>query len=121
VLNPLKTVGSRSSSLVRATWHSLHSWTQWPQQRSLRRAQEQEAMLRRLLEVTLAAMDQALEPLEQALVTIEDSQDRDRDTVNLCRELLLEVLSSLQPTAQEQIFRELGQPPLPISPPGSES
>jgi hypothetical protein len=122
------------SFLITATWLSVRSWMRSLQslisaQSLLREAQiqgledrlevqhrQQEVKQRereeRLLE--LAELSQrrllmeAFRPLAEAL----QRQDSSQLQQNLeLKELLLEVLSSLQPSAQEQISQRIGQPP----------
>jgi hypothetical protein len=62
---------------------------------------QQEVRLRELLL-------EALRPVAQAM----QRQDQQRDLIaSNQQELLLEVLNSLQPSAETQIFQRIGQPP----------
>jgi hypothetical protein len=105
------------------------SWTRWRQSRRaarLLRRQEKAALLLTPL------LYQALTPVAEAMARLDARQQETRQLVQALvemprqpepqtQELLLEILSSLQPTAQEQIVPLLGPPPLPTSSPSSAS
>jgi hypothetical protein len=105
------------------------SWTRWRQSRRQARLLRRQEEMRLLLTPLLY---QALTPVAEAMARLDSRQQetrqrqqelllmveaRHRET----QELLLEILSSLQPTAQEQIVPLLGPPPLPTSSPSSAS
>lgn len=115
-----QTIARRSLSRVRETWRSALSWTHWwltrPQRalrrRQLQRRQEQLTLLR-------SSLLEALTPLAQALLR-QDSLHREWHREQMQQGLLLislleEVLSSLQPSASQQLLPRLEQIP-PSSP-----
>jgi hypothetical protein len=122
----LKSLNSR----IRVTWRFPPSWTRWtPTNRRIRRQLRLEQELEQreqelqLLQEQIKAMLQAL--LLEALVPMAAAMQR-QDSQQLqqhqeIRELLLEVLGSLQPTAESSIFRQLGLPQPPRLPPSLET
>lgn len=119
----------KPSSYPRATQRLRASWTRWRRsrrERRLHRRQEKAALLLTPL------LYQALTPVAEAMVRLDSRQqetqrylERQVQALRLEQleqtELLREILSSLQPTAEEQIGQLLGQPLPPISSPSSAS
>lgn len=119
-----------SSSRIRETWRSALSWTLWllrsPQRALERRRTARRLELQALLQQTLL---EALRPLAAALqrqdqLVVLKAQELEQRLSPLLTlppqqaeqtDLLREVLSSLQPTAQEQLLGLLSSPP-PSSP-----
>lgn len=117
-----------SNSLSTAMRRSVHSWTRWRQKRRQLRLQRKQEKLRLLLTPLLL---EALTPVAQAMQRLEERQLETRlllqqqlaspATPQETRELLLEVLSSLQPPAELVISQQLGLPLPPRSYPSSVS
>lgn len=127
-------------SRITEIWLSLLSWMRWRQRRvareetlRLRQLEEMEVLLRRqeikardreerllsLSEISLRAL------LMEAMLPLADALRR-QDQMHLAQytelqELLLEVLNSLQPTAEEQISQQIGQHLQTISSPSLAS
>lgn len=105
-----------SSSLIRETWRSALSWTRWllrSPQRALQRRRERQLL--QLQELLQQALLEALRPLAGALQRQDQLllQQANQLLLDLrllhpplaeLKELHLEVLSSLQPTAEQQLM-----------------
>lgn len=118
----------RLSFRIKAIWLSVLSWMHWSRRRAareetlrLRQLQEIEVLLlqervRADLEWKLQlqeakfreALLEALRPVAAAMQRQDSLAERRQDNL---QELLMEVLTSLQPSAEEQIFPRIGQPP----------
>lgn len=120
-------------SRITETWHLVLSWMHWRRRKAIRQRQEeeardlrQEARLRQLLWETLlpqlraeqrAQLLEALHPVAEAMKRLDQrilaSQVQAVELDQGQRELLLEVLNSLQPTASQQLLPRLGSTPPP--------
>ena len=126
MLRWVKASGRRLSSRFMVIWRSVLSWTHWlltprsrqrhleklvaDQGRLMEQHQAQLLLLEELLIHQLTRQDllEALRPAAAALLRQDSlASQRQEET----RELLLEVLNSLQPTASDQIFQRIGLPP----------
>jgi hypothetical protein len=114
-------------SRIRETWRSAISWMSWSRRRKLRRIQEQERqrtlMLLQLIPALVAAIEpvvhrqlmQMAEPLAEALQRQDNLEMERLHSLNLRQELRAEqmlelqmdLLSSLQPTAEQQLLQVL--------------
>ncbi len=130
--NPISRTARQLSSLVTETWRSVLSWMRWRLNRRKREEQylevldrlmvaqvqtrkelqhlrlEQEEAKHQIEDNQFRVLMSALRPMADAMLRQDQiSREYHQDQVHL----LLEVLNSLQPTAQEQIFQQIGQPP----------
>ena len=103
-------------SWISRTWVTLLSalsWTHWRQKKALKQWEWEQRLLlqmrlqqRMLLLEALTPMAEALQRLDNLQRTAAHQQDKH---LQYQEELLMEVLNSLQPPAQEQIFPQIGQ------------
>lgn len=119
-----------SRSLSTATQRFRASWTRWRQRRAAERLLRQQEAARQLLTPLLL---EALTPVAQAMSRLSDRQQETQQWLERLtaqqtpaqaelRDLLMEVLQTLQPPAEQQIHSLLsGPPPLPSSSPSSAS
>lgn len=106
-----------SSSRIKEIWRSVISWMHWSRRREQRQLEQQWEMLkehRQALEQYLhSQLLEALTPVAAALLRQDDLAMKLHD---LQTELQMEILSSLHPTAEQQIFQAIGPPtPQPSS------
>lgn len=129
---PVRRTVRASTSFIRATFRSVISWMLWllttPQRlirgRQLRQEareeatrHQQEALLRAALLEALTPLATALRRQDQLLVDRTRALQEDLQTLASHQEsLLVEVLSSLQPTASQQLMPLLGSTSLPLHP-----
>jgi hypothetical protein len=126
VFQQIKLSARRLSSRIKAIWRSVLSWMHWHLTRRMRARkqllihlklnqvqmlEQQQAMLLMLQEVLLQQLTK--EDLLEALRPVAAAMLRQDNLHNQCqaetRELLSEVLNSLQPEVQAQIFPRIGQ------------
>lgn len=108
--------GKLSNSRIWVALLSAISWMRWSRRRRERQRQEQwERDKRLLLEMQLqtrALLMEAMRPLAEALQRLDKRQvEEHQDLVVLIaehRELLVEILQSQQPPAQQQIYQRIG-------------
>jgi hypothetical protein len=131
-----RTIGRRSSSRFMVIWRSVLSWMHWyltprkrarhlekllsDQHRLMEQHQAQLLLLEEILIHQLTKQDllEALRPAAAALLRQDSlASQRQEET----KELLLEVLNSLQPEVEDQIFQRIGPPPPTSSFPASVS
>lgn len=114
--------------LVKA--RSVLSWMlSWPMRvRAARLVRRQERMSRALAPALMEhqrllqdSLQPVLQTMQQQLAQLVLLQDNQQQMQRVIADLLMEVLSSLQPDPAEEISRLAGQPPLPSSPPSSTS
>jgi len=115
-------------SWIYQRWEMLRSalsWTHWRQKKALRQWEMEQRLLlqirlqqRMLLLEALTPMAEALQRLDNLQRTAEQQQHKHQQYQE---ELLMEVLNSLQPPAQEQIFPQIGQQTPRVSFPSSVS
>lgn len=125
-----------SSSRPTVTRRLVRSWTRWRQKKKERQQARKQAALTaeraRMEQLLQPLLLQALTPVAQAMQRLEERQTETRLLLQHqlatlqtqdpeVREMLLEVLSSLQPTADQVIAQQLGLPLLPRSSPSSGS
>ncbi len=122
----VRRTGSRLSSRCTAIWRSVLSWMHWfltprkreqhlekllaDQGRLMEQHQAQLLLLEEILIHQLTKQDllEALRPAAAALLRQDSlASQRQEET----KELLLEVLNSLQPEVEDQIFQRIGQLP----------
>lgn len=109
---------SRSSSRPTVMRRLAHSWTRWRQKRrTLRLVKQQERMdllVRPLLMEALTPVAQAMQRLDhqqqQTRALLEQLVLREPATAPETKELLLEVLQTLQPPPEVEIAQRLGLP-----------
>jgi hypothetical protein len=113
--------GTPLKSRMARTWRSLLSWMRWSRRRRDRQRQEwlrlQKLQEEWLLQCLRSLLLEALEPMAAAL------QRQDQLTLEKHGQLMdlqREILQSLQPTAQEQVFQRLGLPTPQLSSHNSE-
>ena len=118
----------RSNFLTTAIRRSVHSWTLWRRSRKEKALARKQAKLARVLTPLLTeAMDQALTPVAEAMMRLDNSQLQMLQMLQLAqtqpeiKELLTEVLNSLHPSPAEEIFQRAGTLRLPTSRLSSES
>ena len=126
MLQLARRTGRRLSSRFMVIWRSVLSWMLWHltprkrarhledlldnQLRMLEQHQAQLLMLEELLIHQLTRQDllEALRPAAAAMLRQDSlASQRQEET----KELLLEVLNTLQPAVSDQIFQQIGQPP----------
>lgn len=136
MLRWVKASGRRLSSRLMGTWLSALSWMHWfltPRKREqhleklikdhgrlMEQHQAQLLLLEEILVHQLTKQDlmEALRPVAAAMVRQDSlASQRQEET----KELLLEVLNSLQPEVSDQIFQRIGQHPLNHFSPSSVS
>ena len=125
MLRWVKASGRRLSSRFMVIWRSVLSWTHWlltprkrgrhlehllsDQRQLLEQHQAQLLILEEILIHQLTKQDllEALRPAAAAMLRQDNlASQRQAET----KELLLEVLNSLQPTVSDQIFQRIGPP-----------
>lgn len=115
-------------SWIYQRWEMLRSalsWTHWRQKKALRQWEmEQRLLLQMRLQQRMLLLE-ALTPMAEALQRLDNlqrtaTQQLDK-RLQYQEELLMEVLNSLQPPAQEQIFPQIGQQTPRVSFPSSVS
>ena len=112
-------------SRITETWHLVLSWMHWRRRKAIRQRQEQDAREFRMLQLVEQRQKQllleALTPMAEAMKRLDQrilaSQMQGVELDQGQRELLLEVLNSLQPTASQQLLPRLE----PTRPPSSLS
>ena len=115
-------------SWIYQRWEMLRSalsWTHWRQKKALKQWEMEQRLLlqirlqqRMLLLEALTPMAEALQRLDNLQRTAAHQQDKH---LQYQEELLMEVLNSLQPPAQEQIFPQIGPQTPRVSFPSSVS
>ena len=115
--------GRQWISRITATWLSVLSWMRWRQRRRLRLQQEREQLLDQIASRVRTELLDAMTHLSYAL----ERQDRLAEhltqrlqedlatTASQQTELLLEVLSSLQPPVESQLLPRVQAPSRPPS------
>ena len=119
----------QSSSRITVTRRLALSWTRWRQSRREKRERRQvEKLARTMGPVMQALLMEAMVPMAEALTRLDQRQQETYRQVRLLqtyqpetKELLLEILQSLQPSAEQVIAQEIGLHPQPISFPSSGS
>lgn len=115
-------------SWIYQRWEMLRSalsWTHWRQKKALRQWEmEQRLLLQMRLQQRMLLLE-ALTPMAEALQRLDNlqrtaTQQLDK-RLQYQEELLMEVLNSLQPPAQEQIFPQIGPQTPRVSFPSSVS
>ena len=120
---------SRSSSRPTVMRRLAHSWTRWRQKRRTRQlVKQQERMdllVRPLLMEALTPVAEAMQRLDlqqqQTRALLEQLVLKEQATPPETKELLLEVLQTLQPPPEVEIAQRLGLPLRQSSSPGSVS
>lgn len=136
MLRWVKASGRRLSSLFMGTWLSVLSWMHWlltprkrgahlerllsEQGRLMEQHQAQLLILEEILIHQLTRQDllEALRPVAAAMLRQDSLASKRQEET---KELLLEVLNSLQPEVEDQIFQRIGPPPQTNSFPASVS
>ena len=129
-------VKKQSSSRTTVTRRLALSWTRWRQSRREKRLARQRAKMERLLRPLLL---EALTPVAQAMSRLEQRQQEaltpvlrleqqhqakvrlEQAQLAETRELLVEILQSLQPPAEQVIAQQVGLSAPPTWGPSSES
>ena len=98
------------------TWGTLRSalsWTHWRQKKELKQLQMQQRLLLELRLQQRMLLLEALTPLAAALQRLDNLQQQQWQKTHLHlliqEDLLKEILQSLQPTADQQIYLRIGQ------------
>lgn len=115
-------------SWIYQRWEMLRSalsWTRWRQKKALRQWEMEQRLLLQIRLQQRMLLLEALTPMAEALQRLDNLQQQQWQKTHLHlltqEELLMEILNSLQPPAQEQIFPQIGLQTPRVSFPSSVS